>query len=382
MSTSPNHIQIYGNNFEAAKPAVKLADQTLKVISFSGTLITAALPPDIAPGTYSLSVSFGNGIHDNAVFEVTIGALGPQGPAGPQGTQGPVGPTGASGQQGPQGPTGPPGPKGDTGATGAIGPQGQQGTAGSQGATGAAGPQGPEGAPGLTNRGNWNSGTPYSVDDAVSDNGQFWLALAVNTDSEPSPSNPNWQLLAAQGSEGLQGATGPAGATGAQGPAGSVGPVGPQGPQGLTGPAGPPGPTPDLSNYARLDIANTFASNQSINGNVVIAGNLGVGTTSPNPSYNLDVGTGTVNASTFRSSEDTSVVLRSGLTNTVSPPGTSHSVTLIGGDGGNVHGFIFDGTGANLTVQGAAVFGGGFGAMNGGGILLTAGNSAIGEPGA
>jgi hypothetical protein len=77
------------------------------------------------------------------------------------------------------------------------------------------------------------------VNDAVSDGGSFWLALAptlANTpNSEPSNINTSWQLLAAAGTAGAPGAAGP---QGAQGIAGPPGPTGLQGPQ---GPAGPPG---------------------------------------------------------------------------------------------------------------------------------------------
>jgi hypothetical protein len=167
------------------------------------------------------------------------------------------------GPAGPQGPPGPEGPQGLTGAVGAIGPQGPAGLIGPMGPIGPDGPtgaQGPQGPIGINNRGAWNSSNSYNANDAVTDQGAFWLALqtiAANApNSEPSAANSSWQLLAAAGASGAQGPAGPVGATGATGapgptgPAGpqgvpgipgAIGPVGPQGPQGPQGPAGPQG---------------------------------------------------------------------------------------------------------------------------------------------
>ena len=55
---------------------------------------------------------------------------------------------------------------------------------------------------------------------------------------------------------------------------------GPQGPQGLDGPPGPPGPVPNMSQFAQLGAANNFSANQTIGGNLSIAG-TGNGITFP-----------------------------------------------------------------------------------------------------
>src|SRR5260370_14158414 len=165
-----------------------------------------------------------------------------------------------------------------------------------------AGPAGPKGDPGppgpagITNRGTWSSTTAYNKNDAVFDKGSYWLATAPNTNSEPSPTNSNWQILAAGinvrrawlstlnynandavtdagsfwlalvgntnsepsssnliwlmlaengagGPAAPQGAPGIVGATGAAGPVGSPGPVGATGAAGPIGPRGPVGAT-------------------------------------------------------------------------------------------------------------------------------------------
>jgi hypothetical protein len=80
------------------------------------------------------------------------------------------------------------------GAQGPAGPQGQQGTVG---------PQGPIG---INNRGAWSASNSYNVNDAVTDAGSFWLAVAATSANTASPntscqpSQPacavDWQRLA------------------------------------------------------------------------------------------------------------------------------------------------------------------------------------------
>ncbi len=159
----------------------------------------------------------------SAELNLTLTSLGPQ---GPQGLQGPSGAAGAAGPAGPQGVAGPIGP---------VGPPGPLGPAGPQGATGAVGPIG------INNRGVWDPTANYTANDAVSNGGSYWLALASNSNSQPGNSNGEWQLLAAQGGPGPIGPAGPQGVTGPQGPAGPVGATGPQGVAGPTGPVGPVG---------------------------------------------------------------------------------------------------------------------------------------------
>lgn len=170
----------------------------------------------------------------------STGATGERGPTGSTGITGQIGPTGATGASGKQGPTG------STGATGMRGPTG------STGATGATGIMGSTGATGI------------------------------------------------QGTTGTAGATGTTGATGTRGPTGSTGATGPAGPNGETfildgGNYLYPNPTYAINfRAARLYLGlrnsatiSTQNSNESLtidpngNGNIILSGNVGVGTSGP-----------------------------------------------------------------------------------------------------
>ena len=229
-------------------------------------------------------------------------------------------PTLTAGPAGPQGPPGPAGGIGVPGATGATGPAGPAGPAGTAGATGATGAAGPQGPPGINNQGAWSSTTAYNQSDAVFDAGSYWLATAPSTNSEPSPTNTNWQILAAGinnrgawqntaaynandavtdgGSFWLalasntnsepsssnflwlqlaaQGAAGPAGQPGAPGAPGAAGATGPQGQTGPAGPAGPQGP-PGLPGSNSLPGQNTASGDLALSSNTTGTGNTAYG---------------------------------------------------------------------------------------------------------
>jgi hypothetical protein len=200
---------------------------------------------------------------------------GAQGPAGPQGSKGPQGPQGVSGPIGLSGPQGVAGPAGinNRGTWVSTTAYNINDSVAYAGSSWIALIVNTDSAPsasnsnwqllaakGMNNQGSWVSSVNYQADDAVTDGGQFWIAVAPNLDSEPSILNPNWQLVSAsgaagpagpagpQGVAGQTGSTGPAGQTGAQGAQGPAGPQGPSGatgsigPQGAIGPAGPAGP--------------------------------------------------------------------------------------------------------------------------------------------
>jgi len=211
-------------------------------------------------------------------LEIALASSGPQGPAGPQGPQGLAGPQGATGSSGSPGAPGAAASVqvGNTVTVAAGTPAsvlngGTQNAAVlnfliPQGPAGTPGAQGLQGPVGINNRGAWNATNDYRVNDAVSDQGSFWLAvqpIPANTpNSEPSSTNTSWQLLAAQG------------AAGAPGSPGSQGPKGDQGPMGLQGLQGPSGQNP--VGAALTTTPNTFAGNQTINGNLILAGGGGV----------------------------------------------------------------------------------------------------------
>jgi hypothetical protein len=199
---------------------------------------------------------------------------GAKGPAGPQGPDGPQGPQGPIGLDGPQGPAGPAGinNRGTWSSTTAYNVNDSVGYAGSSWIALAANTNSTPNAsnsnwqvlaaPGINNQGSWVSTTNYQIGDAVSDGGQFWLAVAPNLNYEPSLLNPNWQLIAASGAAGSAGAAGPAGAAGAAGAQGPSGPMGLTGPQGAAGPQGPP-PTfaGTWSNTATYSLGNAVFYN-------------------------------------------------------------------------------------------------------------------------
>jgi microcystin-dependent protein len=195
-----------------------------------------------------------------------IGNTGPTGATGPPGPQGVPGPEGPEGDQGIQGPIGPEGPQGDPGPQGIQGPQGIKGDTGNTGPTGPTGPQGvigPQGPEGLVWRGPWVAGVSYAIDDAVSINGQSWIAVAPNINANPP--DASWKLLADKGAQGVQGPQGVPGPQGIQGPqgikgdTGTTGATGAQGPQGVPGPEGPEGPMGTVYDSDQVGTVKTFA---------------------------------------------------------------------------------------------------------------------------
>lgn len=47
----------------------------------------------------------------------------------------------------------------------------------------------------LYNRGVWASNSSYPVGSLVTHNGLYWVAKQANSNSAPTPSNPNWEQL-------------------------------------------------------------------------------------------------------------------------------------------------------------------------------------------
>lgn len=183
------------------------------------------------------------------------GSAGATGPTGATGTAGSNGSAGATGVTGVTGPSGPSGADGSNGSAGATGPTGATGANGSNGATGSTGPIGATGAdgtngdtgptgangstgttgPGIRWLGDWNSGTNYIVNDAVTFGGSSYISNSLNLGNQPPGSA--WDTLA------IKGATGSTGADGVTGPTGDTGPSGTDGVDGITGPTGADGPT-------------------------------------------------------------------------------------------------------------------------------------------
>ncbi len=152
------------------------------------------------------------------------GPIGPVGPEGLQGVQGEIGPEGA---QGPDGSSGIQGIQGIQGDPGVLGPQGDPGLQGEKGDKGDPGT-------GLSNLGDWISGTSYNPGDYVFDRStdnelikSMWILedqIAYLSSIEPYTDPTHWvEFQAPEGPEGPLGPTGPQGLQGIQGLQGSQG---------------------------------------------------------------------------------------------------------------------------------------------------------------
>ena len=237
-ATGYQYLSIAGSNLkDTGNTAVTLAGIALSMGSQDTQKLNFYCPSDgisrICPtGDWKLQVTtYTNATLpvavSSAIWNLTVGAVGPQGPAGLVGPKGSTGPQGPAGAVGPKGSTGPQGPAGAVGPKGDIGPQGPAGAVGPKGSTG---PQGPAGLVG-----------------PKGDIGPQGPAGAVGPKGSTGPQGPAGAVgpKGSTGPQGPAGAVGPKGDMGPQGPAGAVGPkgdIGPQGPAGAVGPKGDVGP--------------------------------------------------------------------------------------------------------------------------------------------
>ena len=118
--SNPTQLTIAGLNFGETKPIVALDSIPVNVVTFTPTLVTVLIPPNMPPGAYLLKLTStrNSDPNDAAEFDVTLGAVGPKGDKGDVGPQGPAGPVGPAGSPGPVGPQGPQGQQGPPGASG------------------------------------------------------------------------------------------------------------------------------------------------------------------------------------------------------------------------------------------------------------------------
>ena len=125
--------------------------------------------------------------------------------------------------------------------------------------------------PGFQWRGVWSAEQLYEVGDAVSFNGESFIATARNTGKRPSERSTRWDLLAAKGSKGP---AGPQGLAGAPGPSGPEGPQGRRGLQGLQGDAGPAGPKGDTGDVGPQGPAASKAAVYSGSATIVLTSSI------------------------------------------------------------------------------------------------------------
>src|SRR5687767_6384324 len=94
-----NELSILGLDLRANQPTVTLGQTALVVTSWTSTLVVAQLPA-VSPASYLVTLSYGTKATDSAIFDATLGAVGPQGPVGPQGETGAPGTNGTNGAPG------------------------------------------------------------------------------------------------------------------------------------------------------------------------------------------------------------------------------------------------------------------------------------------
>ena len=222
------------------------------------------------------------------------GAIGPTGPtgltgaAGPIGLTGPAGANGTNGSNGIDGAIGPTGPTGLTGAAGSIGltgPAGANGANGINGVDGAIGPTGPTGLTGADGPiGLTGPAGANGIDGAIGPTGPTGLTGAAGSIGLTGPAGTN-------GIDGVDGAIGPTGPIGLTGPAGADGTNGVDGVNGIDGPIGPTGPTGPLMPGTIGQTINHNGTNWQATSNLYndpISNNIGVGTTTPSISFQIN----------------------------------------------------------------------------------------------
>jgi len=113
-ANTPNQLTILGSNFGSAKPFVAISGSPAVVLTYTNTQVVVQIPAAISatPGSYSLLLTRQADRCGSALFNITLGAVGPQGATGITGAQGPPGAQGSPGAQGTPGTQGPAGPAG------------------------------------------------------------------------------------------------------------------------------------------------------------------------------------------------------------------------------------------------------------------------------
>lgn len=219
----------------------RLYDEVTKCFIYDGPL-TFTGPIGKAGKTGKVGLHGRDGVHGKAGEQGVQGLKGDQGDTGETGSQGEKGDTGdqgdkgETGDQGDTGERGEIGPKGETGQDGLMGKDGTPGRQGDIGLIGDKGDKGDSGMAGITGidgaagadgrfiwRGDWSSGTKYSINDVIQFEGSSWISTQNHVGVMPQDPSDMWDLVAAKGDEGEKGDAGPRGQRGVGGSNLSVG---------------------------------------------------------------------------------------------------------------------------------------------------------------
>lgn len=232
----------------------------------------------------------------------------------------------------------------------------------------------------ITWQGTWNSGTNYSINNAVHYNGSAYVALQGNTNVIPSSNTSIWSFMVSKGDTG---ATGTQGVTGETGAKGSIGDTGAQGPQGSSGQAGPQGnqgtqgPTGATGSAATISVGSVTTGNVGSSATVTNSGSSSAAT------LNFTIPTGADGADGSQGpagNNGTAATISVGST-TTGNAGSSATVTNSGSSSSATFNFtIPKGTTGATGAQGATGSAGSNGAA-GAAATIAVGTVSTGLPG-
>jgi len=187
-----------------------------------------SVPTPTEPGFHKVTAT--DGYEEASAFFDVLDMTGPQGIRGPEGPAGEAGTNGINCWD--LNGDGIANPSEDTNGDGVVdvldckGPQGETGPPGEstviEGAQGSPGEQGPPGRDGLSIiwRGEWSPDAKYTLNNAVSYEGNVYIATVQSQNAKPTESPDQWDLMVPKGVKGDTGEQGKAGGGGSVGTTG------------------------------------------------------------------------------------------------------------------------------------------------------------------